>query len=121
VSPSPRDDETWLERRIREAMEETPIHLLPGAGEPLTDLGGHDAPDWWARKFLARERAADAERDIAAEVKATLRTLWRLPDEETVRQWVASVNARIAALPVRSDAPLLDPDDVVGRWRAATG
>ena len=47
----PADDpppETWLEKQIRHAMEETPIHLLPGAGEPIADLTGHDPPDWWA-------------------------------------------------------------------------
>ena len=119
--PAEPPSETWLEKQIREAMDETPIHLLPGSGEPIADLGGHDSPDWWAKRFLERERAIERDREISEQVKATLRFLWRLPDEAAVRSWVENTNQAIASLGHGSGSEVLDLDDILDRWRRAKG
>jgi Domain of unknown function (DUF1992) len=38
--------ETWIETRIRVAMEKGAFDNLPGAGKPLLNLGQEYAPLW---------------------------------------------------------------------------
>ena len=64
---SPLDErlvESVAERRIREAMERGEFDDLPGAGEPLADLDREYDPDWWAKRWVRRERLADAMREL---------------------------------------------------------
>src|SRR3954462_3925503 len=42
------------ERQIREAQERGDFDNLPGAGKPL-DLSDSGDPDWWVKRFAARE------------------------------------------------------------------
>ncbi len=51
----PEARETYVERRIREAIEAGEFDDLPGAGEPIPDLDGSYEPEWWVRKWMERE------------------------------------------------------------------
>lgn len=53
--------EPWIEQIIREAAEAGEFDGMPGTGRPLDDLERPYEPDWWVRRWFARERAA-AER-----------------------------------------------------------
>ena len=46
---------TVAENRIREAQEEGLFDHLEGAGQPITDLDEPYDPNWWLRRYLARE------------------------------------------------------------------
>jgi len=37
-------------------MERGEFDDLPGFGKPIEDLGSQDAPDWWVRRLVERER-----------------------------------------------------------------
>ena len=43
------------ENRIREAMELGEFENLAGAGRPLLNPGGNDAPDWWVKRKIEGE------------------------------------------------------------------
>ena len=43
-----------MEKQIREAQERGDFDNLPGAGKPL-DLSDSGDPDWWLKRFAARE------------------------------------------------------------------
>ena len=46
--------ESLVDRQIREAQERGEFDNLPGAGKPL-DLSDTGDPDWWVKRFAARE------------------------------------------------------------------
>ena len=46
--------ESPVEKQIREAQERGDFDNLPGAGKPL-DLSDSGDPDWWLKRFAARE------------------------------------------------------------------
>ena len=48
--------ETWVDRQIREAQERGEFDNLPGAGKPLGDLGDPNDSEWWVRRYIEREK-----------------------------------------------------------------
>lgn len=51
------------ENKIRQAIEEGRFDRLPGAGRPLPDLDEPYDPDWWVKKWIARERMEQLGRE----------------------------------------------------------
>ena len=47
----------YVERLIRDAMEEGEFDDLPGEGEPIPGAGTPDDEYWWVRRWLKRNRA----------------------------------------------------------------
>ncbi len=121
--------ESPVDRQIREAQERGDFDDLPGAGKPL-DLSDADDPDWWLKRFAAREKidlggalpGALALRKESAAYPASLADVRR---EEHVREILADYNRRVLADRLRPAVgnlpPLLartvDVDDMVEQWR----
>ena len=53
--------ESWVERRIREAIERGEFDDLPGEGEPLEILKEPYEPTWWVKRWAQREGITAAE------------------------------------------------------------
>jgi hypothetical protein len=122
--------ETPVERAIREATERGEFDNLPGAGKPLR-LGSPDDPEWWVKAFLRREGVdvsgalspALAHRKEAASFPESLLDL---SHEAAVRSVLEDYNRRVRLDRLRPAvgphapilAPLVDVDELVGRWRA---
>ncbi len=47
--------EGYADRQIREAMERGEFDDLPGAGQPLPDLGESYDANWWVKRWVQRE------------------------------------------------------------------
>lgn len=50
------------ERRIREGIASGAFDDLPGMGKPIPDLDQPYDPMWWIKKWLARERQTESQR-----------------------------------------------------------
>jgi hypothetical protein len=51
--------ETWIETRVRVAMEEGAFDNLPGAGKPLPNFGQEYDPRWWQKQRLNISRPTE--------------------------------------------------------------
>ena len=104
--PTRRDFESWVEFQIREATERGEFDDLPGAGEPIPNLGGTYHPDWWGKRFVTREQVrarADAIRELIRDELPRLRTN---SDPEDASSRVTEINQMIEDINRR-----LDPTD----------
>ena len=119
--------ETWIDRQIRQGMENGDFDNLPGHGRPLPDLDVIHDEMWWVRKKLRREQASFLPPTLAIrkELEDTLEAVAAAGTEARVRELVAGINARIRQVnatatsgPPSTVGPL-DVERVVERWRAA--
>lgn len=121
--------ETWVERKIREAMDRGEFDNLAGSGQPLPELSRPYDELWWLRKKLREEKlsieppALELRRalDDAMAGIAAART------EGEVRRLVAAINDRIVYVNSHttfgppSDLAPLDVERVIADWRRAGG
>jgi hypothetical protein len=117
--------ETWIEAQIRVAMENGAFDNLPGAGNPLPNLGEVYDPLWWVKQLAQREQISmlPPSLELLRKVETELAAIEKLHDEATVRRRVAALNVEIAKVnatvlegpPTRLGT--LDVDQVVARWR----
>lgn len=124
--PPGLDYETWIDRQIREAEERGEFEDLPGAGEPLGDLGRPYDPNWWAKRKLRseglsytppslalRKEAEDAvEAAVDARTEAEARAI-----VENVNGLIREANRTGIAGPPVMLVPI-DVERVVREWRA---
>jgi hypothetical protein len=119
--------ETWIDRQIREGMEQGSFDNLPGTGRPLPGLDRPRDEMWWVRDKLRREQLSYLPPTLAVrkELEDTLAEVGRATRESEVRDLVEAINTRIrrvnataTAGPPSTVVPL-DVDDVVTRWRVA--
>jgi hypothetical protein len=119
--------ETWIDRQIREGMEQGSFDNLPGTGRPLPGLDRPRDEMWWVRDKLRREQLSYLPPTLAVrkELEDTLVKVGRATRESEVRELVEAINTRIrrvnataTAGPPSTVVPL-DVDDVVARWRVA--
>jgi hypothetical protein len=121
-----RNQASWVDLQIRQAVDRGDFDDLPGYGKPLSGLTGDHDPDWWVKKLIEREqitgvlppslivRRADAELDGVLD---------RLATEEQVRAAVDDFNAQVRwALYRPPEGPPVitarrDADLEVERWR----
>jgi hypothetical protein len=118
--------ERWIERQIREAMDQGDFDGLPGAGRPIRDLDRSRGEGAWIRDKLRRERVAPPPPpaiQIRLEVDAAMSSLASLTDEAEVRSLVEHLNDRIRTVnrtvvtgPPTTIGPL-PVDEVLERWR----
>ena len=122
--------ESPVEKQIREAQERGDFDNLPGAGKPL-DLSDSGDPDWWLKRFAARENldlggalpGALALRREAAGYPASLADV---RTESNVREIIEDYNKRVLADRLRPAvgnlppmiAKTLDVDDMLAQWRS---
>jgi Domain of unknown function (DUF1992) len=119
--------ETWIDRQIRQGMENGDFDNLPGHGRPLPDLDTAHDEMWWVRKKLRREQVSFLPPTLAIrkELDDTLEAVAAAGTEAEVRELVAGINARIrhvnataTAGPPSTVGPL-EVERVVERWRTA--
>ncbi|MFU8874738.1 DUF1992 domain-containing protein [Micromonospora sp. SL4-19] len=120
--------EAAVEAQIRSAQERGEFDNLPGAGKPIP---GRDLPydeSWWIKSFLEREQLPTdlllpTPLQLRRRVERVPDEVRDLPTEESVRAYVADLNAQIVAwlrTPVgpRVMVRPVSADDTVRRWRA---
>lgn len=119
--------ETWIDRQIRQGIENGDFDNLPGHGRPLPDLDTVHDEMWWVRKKLRREQVSFLPPTLAIrkELDDTLEAVAAAGTEAEVRALVAGINARIrrvnataTAGPPSTVGPL-DVERVVERWHAS--
>jgi DnaJ homologue, subfamily C, member 28, conserved domain len=119
--------ETWIDRQIRQGMENGDFDNLPGHGRPLSDLDMNHDEMWWVRKKLRREQVSFLPPTLAIrkELDDTLEAVAAAGTEAEVRELVAGINARIRRVnaTARTGPPStvgpLEVERVVERWFAA--
>ena len=119
--------ETWIEAQIRVATEAGAFDNVPGAGQPLPDLGREHDPLWWVKQLVKREQISMLPPSLVLlrKVETELAAIEKLHDEATVRHRVAALNVEIAKVnatvvegpPTRLGT--LDVDQVLARWQRA--
>ncbi|WP_256795972.1 DUF1992 domain-containing protein [Terrabacter sp. Ter38] len=121
--------ESPVDKQIREAQERGEFDNLPGAGKPL-DLSDSGDPDWWVKRFAARENldlggALPGALGLRKEAAGYPESLVDVRTEEQVREVIEDYNTRVLADRLRPAvgnlppliAKTLDVDEMVGRWR----
>ena len=123
--------ESPVEKQIREAQERGDFDNLPGAGKPL-DLSDAGDPDWWVKRFAAREKldlggALPGALALRKEAAGYPESLVDVRTEAQVREIIEDYNTRVLADRLRPAvgnlppliARTLDVDEMVERWRPA--
>ena len=119
-----------MEKQIREAQERGDFDNLPGAGKPL-DLSDSGDPDWWLKRFAARENldlggALPGALALRREAAGYPGSLVDVRTEANVREIIEDYNKRVLADRLRPAvgnlppmiAKTLDVDDMVAQWRS---
>ena len=88
--------ESMVERQIREAGARGEFDDLPGAGRPLDDLDPD--PEWWAKRYVRRERAREAADELRRMIRAELPKLRVAPDRHAAEDRVAEIDEMIEAV-----------------------
>lgn len=82
--------ETWIERQIRQGMEQGEFDDLPGHGKPLRDIDQPRDELWWVRDKLV---GAINDRIVTINSQATTgppSTVVKLDVEAEVQRWLAA-------------------------------
>ncbi len=121
-----RQQSTWVDQQIRQAVARGDFDDLPGYGKPLSGLAAEHDPDWWVKQLIEREqitgvlppslivRKEDAELDGRLD---------RLGSEEEVRAAVRAFNEQVRWALYRPPegppviTPQRDEEAEVARWR----
>lgn len=120
-----RQQATWVDLQIQQAVARGEFENLPGFGKPIPDLGAEHDPNWWVKKLIERERItvlppALLMRKEDAELDGVLDGL---SSEAEVRREVAEFNDRVRRTLYRTTEgpPMItqqrDVDREVERWR----
>lgn len=117
--------ESFVDKQIREAQEQGAFENLEGAGKPIPAFSGDEL--WWVKGYLRRENlSTDAllpeSIQLRKEIEKLPRTLIELRVEDSVRETLGILNARIVAWIRVPSPPLIPiaPVDVehwVQQWR----
>jgi hypothetical protein len=121
-----RQQHTWVDLQVRQAMERGDFDRLPGYGKPIEGLGAEHDPEWWLKGLIERERIAVLPASLQlrkddAELDERLDALY---SEAEVRREVEEFNARVIRARYRppEGPPLItmprDVDETLAAWRA---
>ena len=119
---------SWIDQQISAAAERGAFDDLPGAGKPLPKRPDDDGQAW-LRGYLEREGVSADELlppplKLRKESARLAEAVAEMGSEQEVREAVSELNRRIAEwrrIPVGPPVfvPLIDKEEMVGRWRAA--
>lgn len=117
--------QSWIDRQIGQARERGDFDDLPGAGQPLPDLGKPFDELWWVKGKLRREDLSYMAPSVALrkQVHDALQAASEADSESEVRRLIAAVNEQIREANrngIRGPALLLAPfdaDRAVLEWR----
>ncbi len=121
-----REQHSWVDQQVRQAMARGEFDDLPGTGKPIENLGTQHDPDWWVKQLIERERITGVLPPALQLRKDDLELddrLDRLTSEREVRQELEDFNRRIinARRQLEGGPPVITPTrDVeaeVRRWR----
>lgn len=122
-----RQQVTWVDMQVWQAIQRGEFDDLPGAGKPIADLDRDPDPDWWLKRLVAREqitgvlppslllRKDDAELD---------ELLDRATTEKAAREIVEDFNERVIAArySLPEGPPLItmprDVEETLAAWRS---
>jgi hypothetical protein len=106
--------ESWVERVIREAGEAGEFDDLLGHGKPIPRLDRPYESTWWARTWMERDRRNHAVTALAAKLRRELPRLMAGADPNVIRAGLRNFNEQIAAvndgIPDDDKLPVLDID-----------
>jgi hypothetical protein len=119
--------ETWIDRQVRQGMEDGAFDGLPGHGEPLRDLDRPRDDLWWVKDKLRREGVSYLPPTLALrkDVEDAREAMASAASEAELRQIVEEINERIrqanrqATSGPPSNLMPLDLDLELERWRAS--
>lgn len=121
-----REQHSWVDLQVRQAMARGEFDDLPGAGKPIENLGTQHDPDWWVKQLIERERITGVLPAALQLRKDDLELddrLDRLTSERTVRRELEDFNRRIinARRQLEGGPPVITPtrdvDEQVRLWR----
>jgi len=124
---------TWIDQQIADAERRGVFDDLPGKGKPLTIKPGAADGDYgqaWLRDYARREGVPAEEMlptplRLRREIERLAETAGEFRTEAEVREAAADLNRRIVEwrrIPVGPPihVRLVNADDLVARWRAAS-
>jgi hypothetical protein len=120
------DRAAYVESAIQQAIREGAFDDLPGAGQPIEDLGTHHDPDWWIRRKIQAENLrglGPAALTLRVEDGEFEQRMDALSREADVREAVEDFNRRVkhARLQLLGGPPVVtslrDADAEVEAWR----
>ncbi|PJJ73549.1 uncharacterized protein DUF1992 [Diaminobutyricimonas aerilata] len=125
--PNAAQRAAYVETAIDQAIRRGEFDDLPGAGKPLTGLGGTHDPDWWIRRKIEREQLTGLGPPavtLRVENAALEGRLDAIHHEDQVREALEDFNKRIieARRQLQGGPPVVTPlrdvDAEVAAWRA---
>jgi hypothetical protein len=124
---------TWIDQQVADAERRGVFDNLPGAGKPLNIKPGAPDGDYgqaWLRDYARREGVPAEEMlptplRLRKEVERLAETAGEFRSEAEVREAAADLNRRIVEwrrIPLGPPVHvrLVNADDLVSRWRAAS-
>ncbi len=118
---------SWIDQQITEAQERGAFDDLPGAGLPIPDRGEADAGEAWLHSYVRREGVPTEEMlptplRLRKEIERLTDAAPLLRTEQAVRELAGELNQRIIdwrRIPLGPPifVPLVDEEELVGRWR----
>ena len=120
-----KQQSTWVDQQIRQAVARGDFDQLPGFGKPLTNLTAEHDPDWWVKQLIEREQITGVLPPsllVRKEDALLDGRLDQLATEEQVRTEVEEFNALVRwALYRPPEGPPVvtrqrDPEVEVQRW-----
>ena len=121
-----REQHTWVDLQVRQAIARGAFDHLPDAGKPIPDLGVEHDPDWWLKKLIERERITGVLPEalqLRVDDQRLDARLDALASEREVRGELEEFNARIVKARRQLEGgppvitPLRDVEQEVRRWR----
>jgi hypothetical protein len=118
--------ETWIDRQIREGIDQGAFDNLAGAGKPIPGIGEVHDDAWWVKQKLRREQVSVLPPTLALrkEAEDARRAAALARSEDEARAIIDAINRKIRrafAQPLAGPPLNLVPFDVervAERWRA---
>jgi hypothetical protein len=130
--PPPMKFATWIDQQVADAERRGVFENLPGAGKPLNirpgaadgDFGAAWALDYARREGVPPEEMLPTPLRLRREIERLAETAGEFATEAEVREAAAELNRRIVEwrrIPIGPPihVSLVNPDNLVARWRAA--
>ena len=121
-----RDQHSWVDQQVRQAMARGEFDDLPGTGKPIENLGTQHDPDWWVKQLVEREKITGVLPPALQLRKDDLELddrLDRLTSDREVRRELEDFNSRIvrARRQLEGGPPVITPtrdvEEQVRLWR----
>jgi hypothetical protein len=116
--------ETWIDRQIREGIDQGRFDHLPGAGKPIPGIDRPHDDAWWVKEKLRHEKVSVLPPTLALrkEAEEARRRAIEADSEVGARRIVAAINdqirhANISPLPGPAvNLVPLNVERIVARW-----